>query len=133
MRAIKVLIVDDNETFLRAAALTLNALPGVALVGAVQSGPEALPIAIIEQPDLLLLDVNMPVMDGFRTALRMRAQGVTAKIVFVSLDEAPQALAQERDVAYDGFVAKAHFAGEVQRVIEALFPSRSAYACGKTL
>lgn len=131
MQKIKVLIVDDNAIFLRAATITLRALPGVRVVGVAASGPEAIPMAIIEQPDLVLLDVNMSGMDGVRTAERMRAQEVTARLVFVSLDEPPHALMQERGMVADGFIAKAKFGDEVQRVIEELFPSRDSCTCGE--
>ncbi len=129
MEAIKVLIVDDNAVFLRAAMLTLSALPGVHVVGSARTGPAAMPVALIEQPDLILMDVHMPVMNGVRTAARMRAQGITAKIVLVSLADAPEAQAHSPGMAADGFIAKADFAAGIQRVIDGLFPERCLCPC----
>jgi len=130
MQAIKVLIVDDNATFLRAAAMLLRSLPRVEVTGTAESGLEAITQALAAQPDLILMDVNMPLMDGVQAAARMRAQGVAAKIVFVSLGEAPLALARVLGVKPDGFVPKGEFAAEVCRVIERLFPQAAACDCG---
>lgn len=130
MQAIKVLIVDDNAAFMRAAILTLNALPGVTVVGAARTGPEALPLVPLHQPDLILMDVHMPVMNGVRTASRLRAQGTRAKIVFVSLGEAPVEELNYLNVVPDGFISKADFAAGIQRVLHDLFPSHQPCGAG---
>lgn len=124
MQTVKVLIVDDNATFLRAAAVVLSSLPGVAVAATAQSGLEAIARALAIEPDLILMDVNMPMMDGVQTAARMRAQGVNAKIVFVSLGEAP--LARVLGVKHDGFIAKGEFSAQAQGVIVRLFPRFTA-------
>lgn len=130
MEKIKVLIVDDNVTFLRAAMLSLSTLPQLQVVGTARSGPIALAVAQLKQPDLILMDVNMPGMDGLRTAARMRSDGIGAKIVLVSLDETAQARAHDFGVVLDGFIAKADFAECITPVVERLFPTRMPSACG---
>lgn len=122
MQTVKVLVVDDNATFLRAAAVVLSSLPGVAVAATAESGLDAIAQALAIAPDLILMDVNMPMMDGVRTAARMRAQGVNAKIVFVSLGEAPLALARVLGVKFDGFISKGEFSAQAQRLIAQLFP-----------
>jgi two-component system, NarL family, nitrate/nitrite response regulator NarL len=122
MRKIKVLVVDDNPVFLRAATLTLGALPHLNVVGSSHSGATVLAIAQLEQPQLILMDVNMPGLNGLLTSKLLRAAGITAKIVFVSLADAPEAEARALGVVADGFVAKSHFAEEIQPVIDRLFP-----------
>jgi two-component system nitrate/nitrite response regulator NarL len=130
MGKIKVLVVDDNPVFLRAATLMLGALPRLDVVASSRSGATVLSIAQLEQPQLILLDVNMPGLDGLLTAKLLHAAGITAKIVFVSLADAPDAEARALDVVADGFVAKSHFAEEIQPLIDRLFPcSRAATAC----
>lgn len=126
MQAIKVMIVDDNVTFLRAAAVVLSSLPRVEVSAIAESGLEAIAQALATQPDLILLDVNMPMMDGVQAAARMRAQGVNAKIVFVSLGGAPLALARVLGVKHDGFISKGEFSAQVHRVILQLFPQFAA-------
>lgn len=78
----KVLIVDDNAVNRRVALGALARLSGAELVQAAD-GLEALARASSEQPDLILLDVNMPELDGPATFARLRSDPVTAHIPVV--------------------------------------------------
>jgi len=120
MPAIKVLIVDDYRVLLPVAQRTLGAMPDVTVVGAASSGEVALSFAQIKPPHVILLEVNMPGMDGPQTTLSQGAEGATARIVFISPGDAPDAEARALDVAPAGFIPKADFAAEVQRVIARL-------------
>ncbi|WP_300343833.1 response regulator transcription factor [Nesterenkonia sp.] len=64
MSAIRVLIADDNSVVRTGLAQILNALPDVELVGAAADGKEAIELAEQTKPDVCLLDVRMPVMNG---------------------------------------------------------------------
>lgn len=122
MPAIKALVVDDNMVFLRAALLTLGELPQVEVVGSARSGEAALSIAKVKRPDLILMDVSMPGMDGITTAARIRSDGLAAKIVLMSLSGPLTLQPQQRGFMFDGFMSKAHFADEIHDVIKQLFP-----------
>lgn len=124
MEKIKVLIVDDNAQFLRAAILTLSALPYIHVVGTTRSGINALALAQLKSPDLILMDVNMPGMDGIQACARMRSDGIAAKIVLVSLDESAEHRLQRGHVVPDAFITKADFAVGAQRMLCNLFASR---------
>ena len=80
-----VLAVDDQPVFLRAARDLIAATPGFEFVGDATSGPEALEIAAELNPDLVLLDVRMPGMDGIETARRLIAAHPDALVVLISL------------------------------------------------
>lgn len=130
MEKIKVLIVDDNAQFLRAAMLTLSTLPYVHVVGTTRSGANALALAQLKSPDLVLMDVNMPEMDGIQACKRMRSDGVAAKIVLVSFDDSVQGRIHESHVMPDGFVTKSDFAAGVQDMMQKLFAKRLSVGCG---
>lgn len=84
---VTVLTVDDHAAFRRAMAALLDAAPRFEQVGEAASGPEALRLAAELRPDLVLLDVRMPGMDGIETARRLRAADARTAIVLVSIDE----------------------------------------------
>jgi CheY-like chemotaxis protein len=85
-RPVRVLVVDDQPVFLRAARELIAATPGFEEVGEATSGPQALAIASALRPDLVLLDVRMPGMDGIETA-RLLADAVPeAFVVLISLE-----------------------------------------------
>ncbi|MBB4660669.1 response regulator transcription factor [Conexibacter arvalis] len=86
---VTVLAVDDQEVFRRTARRLLAAAPGFEQVGEAASGPEALRLAAELRPDLVLLDVRMPGMDGIETARRLARSGVGATVVLISLGELP--------------------------------------------
>jgi DNA-binding NarL/FixJ family response regulator len=87
---ITVLAVDDRQVFLRAARELIAATPGFSQVGEAASGQEALDLAADLHPDLVLVDVRMPDMDGVETARRLLASEPETVVVLVSLDELPR-------------------------------------------
>jgi DNA-binding NarL/FixJ family response regulator len=84
---VTVLAVDDQAIFLRAARQLIAATQGFSQVGQAASGREALELAAELRPDLILLDVRMPDMDGIETARRLLASDPQAVVVLISLDE----------------------------------------------
>ncbi|MFI5261698.1 MAG: response regulator transcription factor [Candidatus Limnocylindrales bacterium] len=86
-RAVGVLIVDDHAAFREAARAVLEAMPGFIAVGEAASGEEALAIAPLIFPDLILLDLTLPGIDGFETCARLRDVVPGAFVVFISANE----------------------------------------------
>ncbi|MBN1530489.1 MAG: response regulator transcription factor [Thermoleophilaceae bacterium] len=89
-RQVRVLVVDDQAVFLRVARSLIAATPGFEQVGEAASGPEALRLTADLRPDLVLVDVRMPGMDGLETARRLADIDPGAVIVLVSVDPVPE-------------------------------------------
>lgn len=84
---VTVLTVDDQAVFRRAARELIAATEGFEQVGEACSGPEALEAACHLRPDIVLLDVRMPGMDGIETAGRLAARVPRALVVLISLED----------------------------------------------
>ena len=84
-----VLIVDDQECFRRAAQSLVSATEGFEAVGESASAEQALETAVQLRPDLVLVDVRMPGLDGFETSRRIRAVLPDTVVVLVSEDPEP--------------------------------------------
>jgi two-component system, NarL family, invasion response regulator UvrY len=84
--SVRVLTVDDQEVFLRAARELIAATPGFEQVGQATSGEEALRLAAELRPDFILLDVRMPGMDGVETARRLAGTESEALVVLISME-----------------------------------------------
>jgi two-component system invasion response regulator UvrY len=89
-RPVTVLTVDDQQVFRRAARKLIAATPGFLQVGEAGSGRQALKLAAELRPDMVLVDVRMPGMDGLETTRRLAETTPDAVVVLISMDEVPE-------------------------------------------
>jgi two-component system OmpR family response regulator len=101
----RILLVDDQRVMRSIAELSLAKLGGFVL-HLCASGEEAIEGALAFDPDLLLLDMNMPGMDGVATLGQLRALGVTAPAVFFTGRVEAQDLAVFRSLGALGVIPK---------------------------
>jgi CheY-like chemotaxis protein len=109
--ATSVLIVDDHPSFRLSARRMLEA-DGYAVVGEAEDGAAALAAVRALDPDLVLLDVQLPDIDGFEVAARLRAAGGRSAIVLTSTRESSDFGAEIATSAAEGFVTKGELSGE---------------------
>lgn len=87
MTPIRVLLADDHALFRQGVASLLAAEDGFAVVGEAVDGRQALEMARELMPDVILMDVAMPVMDGLEATRRIMAQLPGAKIIIVTVSD----------------------------------------------
>jgi len=104
---VRVLIVDDQEPFRRAMAAVVAATDGFSIVGSVTTGEESLAAVAALHPDLVLMDVNLPGIDGIEATRRLRAGTRPPVVILLSTyDEDQYDLA---DCGAASYIAKAVF------------------------
>lgn len=101
----KILHVDDQPEIRSIVGLALGKLGGYALL-ACNSGEQAIEVAPGFSPDLLLLDVNMPLLDGFATLERLREVGVAAPAIFFTARAGAEDVARYRSAGALGSIPK---------------------------
>jgi DNA-binding NarL/FixJ family response regulator len=106
-----VLIVDDHEGF-RGTARRLLECAGYTVVGEAATGADAVEAALRLDPDLILLDVQLPDIDGFAVAERIRAAGGRQAVVFFSSRDASDYGTRVEDSAAAGYVGKGDLSPE---------------------
>jgi two-component system, NarL family, invasion response regulator UvrY len=114
---VSVLAVDDHEAFRVAARAVVTATPGFELVGEAASGEDAVGASERFAPDLVLLDVNMPDVDGLQTSRRLAGGERPPVVVLVSSDADA---ASQQEVAGCGavaFVEKRHLSPRTLRAL----------------
>ena len=86
---IRVLVVDDSAEFLAAATAVILAADGFAPAGVARSGEEGAELARLSRPDLALVDLNMPGIDGNETAARLATESPDTVTVLMTAMPAP--------------------------------------------
>jgi DNA-binding NarL/FixJ family response regulator len=84
--AIRVVVADDQELVRSGFAMILDAQPDIEVVGEAGDGAEAVALARALRPDVLLLDVRMPVMDGIEAARTVTAEGGSRILMLTTFD-----------------------------------------------
>ena len=105
-----VVIVDDHAGF-RAMARRMLEAAGFEVVGEAADGETALSTVAALRPDLVLLDVQLPDLDGFAVAQRLADVGSDPAVVLTSTRDAADYGARVADSAARGFIAKAELSG----------------------
>jgi DNA-binding NarL/FixJ family response regulator len=115
----RVLLADDHAMF-RMGLQRLLVKAGMEVVGEASDGQEALRLALLLRPDLVLLDVSMPRLDGLEAARRIRGVCPRTRIVMMSGDDSSARIADCRRAGAAGFVAKGASGAEVLEVVLAV-------------
>lgn len=105
-----VLIVDDHEAF-RHAARSLLESEGFDIVGEAVAGRDAIAEVVRLCPDVVLLDIQLPDLDGFAVADRLAAVGTAPDVVLISSREADTYGARLKEAPARGFLAKRDLSG----------------------
>ena len=115
MTDVRVLVVDDQELFRRAMAAVVEETDGFVVVGSVACGEDSLTAAAELRPDLVLMDVHLPGIDGIEATRALRVNGDGPVVVLLSTYDA-----EEFDLEGSGaasYVTKGSFGPE--RLVEA--------------
>jgi DNA-binding NarL/FixJ family response regulator len=107
-QSIGIVIVDDQADVRRALSGLLKMLPDCFLAAEASSGREALSLAIQLKPDIILMDVNMPEMDGFETTKQLRNIVPDTKVIILTQHDSPQAVDAAKSAGASGFLVKSN-------------------------
>ena len=127
-RPFRILVAEDDESFLDAIALLLEQDGRFVVAGRAHNGREAVALAKKVAPDAVVLDIEMPVLDGVEAARRLRAASPKLPIVAVSGHDYEERVLEIRQAGADDYVRKARLAEELPRVLAALLESRGRSA-----
>lgn len=103
---IRILIADDHRLFREGLARMLNDTPELTVVASVSNGQEAIARAAETQPYVILMDVNMPVLDGVEAARQLRASLPQAQLLILTVSEREQHLFAAIRAGARGYVLK---------------------------
>jgi DNA-binding NarL/FixJ family response regulator len=117
--SLRVLLVEDFEPFRQFIHATLQESE-LQIIAEVSDGLEAVSKAEELQPDLILLDIGLPGLNGIEAARRIRKLAPQSKILFVSQESSPDVMEEAMNSGAMGYVVKAHAADELLDAVEAV-------------
>ncbi len=115
--AIRVLIADDHRLFAEALEAILSGDARIELVGLAADGNEAVRLAAETKPDVVLMDISMPRMDGIDAARAIHAEDGTVRILMLTGSNARDDVARARTAGAAGYVTKDRIAAELVEAI----------------
>ena len=105
----RVLIVDDQQPFREAARMVVEATDGFELVGEAETGEDSVVMAAALDPDLILMDVNLPGINGLEATRRILGQGSHVVILLLSTYEAAEYGPRAAECGAAAFIPKSEF------------------------
>jgi DNA-binding NarL/FixJ family response regulator len=114
---IRVLIADDHRLFAEALEAILSGESRIEVVGRARNGAEALELSLELEPDVVLMDISMPVMDGIESTRRIRESRPNACVVMLTGSSSAADVDRSRDAGAAGYVTKDRIASELLEAI----------------
>jgi DNA-binding NarL/FixJ family response regulator len=115
--SIRVLLADDERLVRAGFRMILSDEPGIEVVGEAADGAEGVRLAAALRPQAVLLDLQMPVMDGFQAATQMKAACPRCRVVALTIHDDPEVRRRAAEAGADAFVVKG---APIALIVEAL-------------
>lgn len=127
MKNIRIVIVDDHEMVIQGLVALINANPGFEVVKTFTNGLDA--IADLEQidPDIILMDINMPIINGFETSNRILSMNPVARIIMLSMEVKKPYMKKALETGIKGFVSKGADISELIQTIKTVYAGGMSY------
>jgi DNA-binding NarL/FixJ family response regulator len=119
---VRILLAEDHDKMRDRVKRLLNR--DFEVIESVENGFALLEAASRLKPDVCVLDISMPVLNGIETATRLRKSGSTAKIVFLTIHEETDFVQAAMETGASGFVVKRQMVSELRRAIREALAGR---------
>jgi DNA-binding NarL/FixJ family response regulator len=122
--AVRILLVDDHPIVRQGLRTLLEGRPGWEVVGEASDGIEALDKVESLQPDVVVLDVTMPRMNGLQACRLIQQKATALEVLFVTQHDSPQMMREALDAGARGYVVKSNAARDLLDAVEAVSQHR---------
>ena len=117
---IRVLLADDHPMFREGLVVALSALPGVEVVAEASSGEEAIDLAAQLQPDVVVMDVNMPGVNGIEATRRIVAESPHIGVLVLTMFDEDESVFQAMRAGARGYLLKGADREDILRAVHAV-------------
>jgi DNA-binding NarL/FixJ family response regulator len=123
---IRVLVADDQRVVREGLAMLLGLLPEIEVVGAAADGEQAVALAVGLEPDVVLMDLRMPRLNGIEATRRLRERGAHAKVLALTTYADDRSVVEALRAGARGYLTKDAGAEEIRRALEAVVRGEAA-------
>ena len=118
---IKLIIIDDHDLIREGLNRILSFEDDLVILGEGKNGSEALELIKVLTPDIVLLDINMPIMDGIETLKRIKEYSKETKVVMLTVENDRRTINQAIDIGADAYVLKESAGSEITNAIRIVY------------
>lgn len=129
MDNIRVLLVDDHKVVLEGFVARLESEPNIQVVATASNGEEALDVAKSHQPDVVLMDVSMPIMGGIEATGRLKESEPNIKVLMLTMHDNREYIMKVMQAGAVGYMLKEISAENMIQAIKTVYQG-STYFCG---
>jgi DNA-binding NarL/FixJ family response regulator len=123
--AVRILIVDDHPVVRHGLKVLLGEHPGWEVIGEASDGVEAVDKAVTLDPDVIVLDVTMPRMNGLEACRRIRQRDPNCEILVITQYDSQQMMREALACGARGYIVKSNAARDLLAAVEAVSQHRS--------
>jgi len=123
--AVRILVVDDFEMFRQFVVELLGKRPEIQVVGEASDGLEALQKAVELRPDLILLDIGLPSLNGIEVARQMPSLVPESKIIFLTQETSADVVQEALGLGARGYVTKTKALADLFAAVEAVLSGKT--------
>jgi DNA-binding NarL/FixJ family response regulator len=127
MKSVRILIADDHELFRRGLAAELTQVPGWVVAGEAANGRDAVELAAALKPDLVVLDLTMPELNGLEAARKIISVNPAARVLILTAHESEQLVREVLSAGAQGYVLKSDAGRILIAALQALLDGRSFF------
>ena len=127
----RILIADDHEVVRKGVCSLLESRADLKVCGEATNGQEAVDLARQLDPDLVVLDVTMPVLDGFSAAKKIKQLLPAIPILMLSMHAGPEMVRAAKAAGAQGFVTKTDVAGTLLKAVDVVLHGETFFTDGQ--
>lgn len=127
-RNARILIIDDHQLVLEGLKLLIESTSELDFVGMAESGKVGISMIEETKPDILLLDIEMPEMNGIEVCKHVKASFPSIKVIAITMLVQPSIIQSMRSAGADGFLIKNTSGAELVFAIKEVYEGRSYYS-----
>jgi len=126
--SIKILLADDHALVRKGLRRLLETKDGFCVVGEATNGREAIALVREYEPDIVFMDISMPVLDGIEATRRIRHQAPSPLIIILSMYASNEYVQQALDAGAHGYVLKSSVGADVIPAIQKIMAGRRFFS-----